>query len=93
MGLPTMPAYIVASEFLRKTKTVFSHFKNKTKLPEQITGFTLRLRYGKEELMKAASRSKSDVRDMNTSGLFPFSVDCGSWYDISKSLIQENRTG
>lgn len=55
-------------------------------VPDKIIGSILRLKYGKDELMNAASRSKSDVSERNTSGLLPFSFDCGSWYDISKSL-------
>lgn len=47
--------------------------------PEHITGSILRLKNGKEAVMNAASRSKSDVRERKTSGLLPFSLVCGSW--------------
>lgn len=46
--------------------------------PEQITGSILRLKNGKEAVMNAASRSKSDARERKTSGLLPFSLVCGS---------------
>ena len=55
-------------------------------VPDEIIGSILRLKYGKDELMNAASRSKSDASERNTSGLLQISFDCGSWYDISKSL-------